>query len=195
MKSIDTVYKGYRFRSRLEARWAVFMDTLGVKWEYEKEGFDLGALGRYLPDFWLPELNCFLEVKGADPTPGEIALCDLLRQQHGAAVVIVHGEIGAGPWQCFAHDMGHSSFGSSEWEVYWFVCECGKTKISWGDGCRAPTNGETFDRLPHWCGWNESYKADKCGPRFPSYLAISSTDHAVRRARSARFEYGQTPKV
>lgn len=28
VKAIDTVYKGYRFRSRLEARWAVFFDAL-----------------------------------------------------------------------------------------------------------------------------------------------------------------------
>ena len=51
IKPIETQYKGYRFRSRLEARWAVFFDTLGVKWEYEPEGFDLGEAGWYLPDF------------------------------------------------------------------------------------------------------------------------------------------------
>lgn len=63
IKAIETKYKGYRFRSRLEARWAVFFDTLGVKWEYEKEGFELGAAGRYLPDFWLPKLEMWAEVK------------------------------------------------------------------------------------------------------------------------------------
>ena len=42
LRAIQTEYKGYRFRSRLEARWAVFFDTLGVKWEYEPEGYDLG---------------------------------------------------------------------------------------------------------------------------------------------------------
>ena len=26
---IETAYKGYRFRSRLEARWAVFFDAIG----------------------------------------------------------------------------------------------------------------------------------------------------------------------
>lgn len=52
MKPIETIYKGYRFRSRLEARWAVFFDTLGVKWDYELEGFELPS-GRYLPDFLL----------------------------------------------------------------------------------------------------------------------------------------------
>ena len=42
LKAIQTEYKGYRFRSRLEARWAVLLDELGVKWEYEPEGYDLG---------------------------------------------------------------------------------------------------------------------------------------------------------
>lgn len=63
LKAIETQYKGYRFRSRLEARWAVFFDVLGCAWEYEKEGFDLGEAGRYLPDFWLPTVNMWAEVK------------------------------------------------------------------------------------------------------------------------------------
>jgi len=53
IKAIETSYKGYLFRSRLEARWAVFFDALGIVWEYEREGFELDGL-RYLPDFWLP---------------------------------------------------------------------------------------------------------------------------------------------
>lgn len=65
IKAIETQYKGYRFRSRLEARWAVFFDALSLKWDYEPEGFDLGSLGFYLPDFFLPDLNggIFVEVK------------------------------------------------------------------------------------------------------------------------------------
>ena len=51
LKAIQTRYKGYHFRSRLEARWAVFFDTLGIKWEYEPEGFELPGGVRYLPDF------------------------------------------------------------------------------------------------------------------------------------------------
>lgn len=51
LKPIQTHYKGYHFRSRLEARWAVFFDALGLKWEYEPEGFDLGEGDFYLPDF------------------------------------------------------------------------------------------------------------------------------------------------
>jgi hypothetical protein len=62
LKAIETVYNGYRFRSRLEARWAVFFDELGVKYEYEKEGFDLDGVW-YLPDFWLPGQKAWIEIK------------------------------------------------------------------------------------------------------------------------------------
>lgn len=51
---IPTVYNGYRFRSRTEARWAVFLDMLSIRWEYEAEGYQFGNGVRYLPDFWLP---------------------------------------------------------------------------------------------------------------------------------------------
>ena len=52
LKPIETRYQGYKFRSRLEARWAVFFDLLGVVWEYEPEGFRMGSVC-YLPDFRL----------------------------------------------------------------------------------------------------------------------------------------------
>lgn len=51
IKPIETEYNGYRFRSRLEARWAVFFDALGVSYEYEPEGFELPSGKKYLPDF------------------------------------------------------------------------------------------------------------------------------------------------
>ena len=53
IKAIQTKYKGYLFRSRLEARWAVFFDCCGVEYEYEPEGYDLGNGLMYLPDFLL----------------------------------------------------------------------------------------------------------------------------------------------
>jgi len=63
IKAIETVYNSYRFRSRLEARWAVFFEGIGLHYIYEMEGFDLGALGWYLPDFWFPQIEAFGEVK------------------------------------------------------------------------------------------------------------------------------------
>ena len=70
LKIKDTYYKGYRFRSRLEARWAVFFDACGVDWEYEPEGYDLGNSISYLPDFKLHGVagrdggDLYVEVKG-----------------------------------------------------------------------------------------------------------------------------------
>ena len=61
---IETEYKGYHFRSRTEARWAVFFDSMGIEWEYEPEGFKLEGGYNYLPDFYLPKLNIWVEVKG-----------------------------------------------------------------------------------------------------------------------------------
>jgi len=46
--AIETTYRGARFRSRLEARWAAFFDLLGWRWEYEPIDLD-----GYIPDFIL----------------------------------------------------------------------------------------------------------------------------------------------
>ena len=73
IKAIETSYAGCRFRSRLEARWGVFFDKLGVKWLYEPQGFELPSGECYLPDFHLPDLGLWVEVKG-DPSPGWLGL-------------------------------------------------------------------------------------------------------------------------
>lgn len=65
IKPIETVYNGYRFRSRLEARWAVFFDASGIRYEYEPDGFEVDG-EKYLPDFYLPELDVYAEVKPED---------------------------------------------------------------------------------------------------------------------------------
>lgn len=73
---IETEYRGHRFRSRLEARWAVAFDFLGVEWKYESQGYRVGYESRpYLPDFWLPSLGVWVEVKG-DPLALDKTLMD-----------------------------------------------------------------------------------------------------------------------
>ena len=52
IKPIETNYRGYKFRSRLEARWAVFFDHMEIEFYYEPEGYQLPS-GWYLPDFLL----------------------------------------------------------------------------------------------------------------------------------------------
>jgi len=66
VKAIETRYNGYRFRSRLEARWAVFFGHAQIKYEYELEGFALPSGAAYLPDFYLPGFNLYVEIKPSD---------------------------------------------------------------------------------------------------------------------------------
>lgn len=54
MIAIPTAYKGVQFRSRLEARWAVFFDALRITWEYEPKQLSLANGIGYTPDFFLP---------------------------------------------------------------------------------------------------------------------------------------------
>lgn len=91
-KAIETVYDGYRFRSRIEAKWATFFNALGIKYEYEKETYDLGKT-LYLPDFWLPEHGCWVEVKGAFPSPGDVEKAALLADETETGVFIFFGTI------------------------------------------------------------------------------------------------------
>lgn len=63
IRAIETPWHGHRFRSRLEARWAIFFTTLKIEFWYEPEGFDLGGGEWYLPDFYLPQLKIYVEVK------------------------------------------------------------------------------------------------------------------------------------
>ncbi len=127
----ETYYNGIEFRSRIEARWAVFFDTLDVEWEYEPEHHELGlkhqwdwededelqeALNEtwdederdeirraawwkkhekrmYLPDFWLPEFECWVEIKGKEPTPEERSKARKLSHYDAKDVHILWGPI------------------------------------------------------------------------------------------------------
>lgn len=82
MLAIPTQYKGYRFRSRLEARWAVFLDALNAKWSYEKKGYILEGHW-YLPDFWVEDWNTWIEIKGKLPSGEEHTKCRLLAESSG----------------------------------------------------------------------------------------------------------------
>lgn len=92
MKVIPTYYKGIKFRSRIEARWAVFFDALKVRFEYEKEGYSLEGKP-YLPDFYLQDLKCFIEIKGEKPTRQEQELAYLLSKESGVPVHIFSGSV------------------------------------------------------------------------------------------------------
>lgn len=64
IKAIPTKYGDITFRSKLEAEWARFFDSIYLRWAYEVEGYELPDGTWYLPDFWFPDCKTFFEVKG-----------------------------------------------------------------------------------------------------------------------------------
>lgn len=60
---------GTAFRSTLEADWAATLDYLEIRWAYEPRALTLPSRTVYVPDFWLPEIRTWLEVKGEE-VPG-----------------------------------------------------------------------------------------------------------------------------
>jgi len=202
IKAIETVYNGYRFRSRLEARWAVFFDALGVKYEYEPEGFELPSGERYLPDFRLKchgtrggcyddySFDLYVEVKGemtqedadkirefafnGDDNPGS----DYDLRHKWMNPVLIVGNI---PPECEPYD-------GDEFESYWPM---NGTNVY-------PFNYETIDG-----DYFAAYPAAHKGMFYlwgddSNYINDEDIDlvkTAYRKARQARFEYGETPEV
>lgn len=164
MKAIETRYGGCRFRSRTEARWAVLFDALGIKWEYEREGFELPS-GWYLPDFWLPEFRTWVEVKGDDPSAKEIAFAQGLTDQTKDPTLIVCGIPEAGSPQVWLFNPAQTDG----------VKGCVLT--SRGNAVCIGTR--TFWLRPDW--------RTREGRTVPTDFLKA----AINKARSARFEHGE----
>lgn len=61
IRSLKGHYRNTAFRSLLEVRFAQELEQRQIAWKYEPER--IGA-GHYLVDFYLPDLKCWVEVKG-----------------------------------------------------------------------------------------------------------------------------------
>lgn len=119
---IQTRYRGRRFRSRLEARWAIVLDELGVPWEHEPEGYALSS-GWYLPDFRLQLASgpAWLEVKSphlldlkSDPRWKELG------EATGHRVYVAFGIPEPGEFDHYRHCVLQWPF----WQDYQFLCVC-----------------------------------------------------------------------
>ena len=67
--AIPTTYKGIEFRSKLEARWACFLDRFNFSWDYEPIN-----LNGWFPDFAIygSDVTAFVEVKPIIDRPDEV---------------------------------------------------------------------------------------------------------------------------
>lgn len=199
LEPIQTYYNGIKFRSRTEARWAVFFDALGVPYIYEKEGYDLGQLisaallerqgspeeailielaslnlGWYLPDFWLPNQELWVEIKGGRPTELDWDKVRALKFLSGYRCHLFFG--GIPNYVRYKPDLSDGEIICNEYHDAWCICPtCGTVSITFEGRC---------SRLPCGC--------------FKGKDHIRTCNHPViiracKAARSARFEYGEHP--
>jgi hypothetical protein len=92
MKALGTHYDGHHFRSRAEARWARFFNALNIEYHYETEGYAFEGIA-YLPDFYLPRQDCFVEIKGQESTEEERKKTRLLALYTGKHVHTLYGSV------------------------------------------------------------------------------------------------------
>lgn len=175
IKAIETKHNGYKFRSRLEARWAVFFDEVGIKYEYEKEGFQLSKDIFYLPDFYLPQYDCWFEVKPFYGDGDEKA--SLLSQEH-RPVIVASGNIGEENLVVYCSDLTDSGGGYQKFDIgiEWFGRELPVFIRTKADGT---------DRTICDFEWKEIPWVEK-----GIYMGITGAlENAYEVARSKRFEF------
>lgn len=182
MNPIPTRYKGYHFRSRLEARWAVCLDALGLKWQYEPEGFVDENGVCYLPDFYIESIGMWAEVKPTWPTEEEIAKAYSLCLATGKEVLFLDGTPRDTNYWAIAKHAWHSESttpeGHPEWNDY-LLTRCKATK--------------TDSRL--YACWGGCYERKGSNRPDQELMIDSSVTEAIEAARSARFEFGESGRT
>lgn len=97
IRPIPTRYDGYHFRSRNEAKWAIFFKKLGIPYRYETERYHVNGV-TYLIDFDMqaqPEKgikDCLVEIKPTEPAPEAAFKAEWLAQTRGMPVFIFYGD-------------------------------------------------------------------------------------------------------
>lgn len=206
IKPIETIYNGYRFRSRLEARWAVFFDAAGIEYEYEPEGFVLEYNIHYLPDFYLPTLDAYVEIKHGnldeDALDEAENKCIWLHVQTEKVVLLCKGDpvdmnvtafysVYESPVDAWTPSMDSARFvtGARYWKSRLY--DNGKPYIF-----------EQYDdikKVSIVIGDDDGNIADDCNPPTLIYKCLLRGQYSLfeserQKARQARFEHGETPK-
>ena len=208
IKAIPTEYNGYLFRSRLEARWAVFFDALGVEYQYEAEGYKGLDNVYYLPDFYLPEEDVHVEVKPTDEKLREdwekiLAAIDWDATPVSNGLLILGeipnpNDVGPGSVPMFSFLYCHKGViaGKAAFFHKWY----GK-RLSVG-------SKNIVKELVALSAFNDIVGDYYCDTEMPSevstrYVLAKQEDlwscdndrlrDAYRKARQARFEHGETP--
>lgn len=185
VKAIETAYKGHRFRSRLEARWAVFFDALGLAWNYEPEGYEKDG-ERYLPDFRLTlgDEVWWAEIKGDAAWLNDNR--DQLSRWFGGEPIVPGGRL------LVLGELPEPQHGALI--VKTILCCDGRASEGWA----ALEAWRGKGRVIGWPSSALSYFQDRTAlagfqPFFVrAPLSLKGVKEAVTSARSARFEHGES---
>jgi hypothetical protein len=174
VRPIETQYKGFRFRSRLEARWAVFFDAAGIEWQYEVEGYNING-HPYLPDFWLPQFETFVEIKPNTEAckPAEPIIASLAKATGHRGIIIAGSPNVIEPPKIFTFTNPFAYKHEAAWQQCPF--------------CERVSIGNVYERDLDGCD---------CAPgtrfiHYPSKRPMPRIDHAMHEAQRARFEHGE----
>ena len=179
MKAIETVYNGYRFRSRLEARWATLFDTLGIKYDYEPEGFVLSDGTYYLPDFYLPESRSWFEVKGEMDEASAHKIDEFIKEGNHMTIGYPSFEFNS---MDYWYEDGPFDFAGSESSWLCKCVKCGKKYFAGQNGTwRCPCCG-AYDGDGHFVVLAE-------GDPDRRWYNSEEFERAVNAAKRARFEH------
>lgn len=193
--AIETHYAGCRFRSRLEARWAVFFDHLGIEWQYEPQGVVLPSGKRYLPDFHLPQLALWVEVKGDEQEfrVGAARYAEAALHLDGTGLMVL------GPVPDTRHGLPQHFVLTAEehccgkrilcLHIAWTTMLCHPEGVrEYGLPCTELISHDP-EKLPPLKGYNNG-RAKYTDPG-PVDFPLGPNDEAYIAARSARFEHGE----
>lgn len=192
IKPIETRYAGCRLRSRLEARWAVFFDHLGVRWEYEPQGFETPH-GRYLPDFLLRlRTPTWFEVKNEEhqETDHETNLWEFVADMTDTRLVVAFGMLDPRAIGCAGDDDvirdGRIQLRGPGWDTTYAFTVC----------CTCDEPGIEFDaRGARVCGNRHRSEGYGCGHGNSDRCHAGNDERIIKAynaARSARFEFGES---
>ena len=195
IKAIQTYYNGYKFRSRLEARWAVFFDELGIRYEYEPEGIKLSDGTVYLPDFYLPDFHVFFEVKAKHILETKEEQEAIKKIKDGAytdswAGLICFGDPMDNTLRLFCQETDEEGGGSFETKCHFTYDEAEQKTYLLIPDCRDRYLFASFDSYGDQIPAISILQLVKSGI---AYQEPVRWERATRRARQARFEHGEKP--
>ncbi len=108
IEAIKTTYKSIEYKSRLEARTALFFHCLGLNFEYEPKYFEIEKDFWYVPDFYLRDLEMWIEIKGPDMYEEAQIKAEGLCRMTDQLVEVWCGNLGFNTIYTFSPDYGIS---------------------------------------------------------------------------------------